>query len=571
MIQKGEFLMKILNLRIISPNNQEIQNIKFNKDGLSLIYGDISMPDDKSKTSNSLGKSLLLKFIDYILGANNDNKIVPKVLNDYKLIALVEFKNIEYEIIRILGDTKRILINEEAYELTEYKKFFKIDRTLFRNQIILTTRKNLINSYSINPNKEEMISFLKLIGINPIIIEDTDKIYSIQDQIKNLKNSKKEFLVILDELEEKKIKEQVFYLEKEIKKLEASLKEIDNKIKNIQITDIKKDIIEEYTRKNTEFKKIEEQIFSNNIEIERMESFIKEYDNIDISTSYILKLYEKVKFEIPSLVKKELTDVEKFHQNIYSDRKKVLKEQIKTLKNQNKSKKEKLEDIKEKLNQLGKVISENKIYKENIEIFKNYSKKLEDKKYLQGSLSHIVKIDEKITQKDNELDIYFANLRNNFINEKTYINQLQDSLYEFANILYRDEENSKTVNAYFNMSSKKKHQIRRPIDLTINIDYDRGEGVGQVKNNLIDILVLKFNKELDFFIQDSCCYSGIDIRQVSKTLILLDKIATKEKKQAIVSINKFQLYEDEELKKLIKEKEVITLNENNKLLKFDFK
>lgn len=571
MIQKGEFLMKILNLRIISPNNQEIQNIKFNKDGLSLIYGDISMPDDKSKTSNSLGKSLLLKFIDYILGANNDNKIVPKVLNDYKLIALVEFKNIEYEIIRILGDTKRILINEEAYELTEYKKFFKIDRTLFRNQIILTTRKNLINSYSINPNKEEMISFLKLIGINPIIIEDTDKIYSIQDQIKNLKNSKKEFLVILDELEEKKIKEQVFYLEKEIKKLEASLKEIDNKIKNIQITDIKKDIIEEYTRKNTEFKKIEEQIFSNNIEIERMESFIKEYDNIDISTSYILKLYEKVKFEIPSLVKKELTDVEKFHQNIYSDRKKVLKEQIKTLKNQNKSKKEKLEDIKEKLNQLGKVISENKIYKENIEIFKNYSKKLEDKKYLQGSLSHIVKIDEKITQKDNELDIYFANLRNNFINEKTYINQLQDSLYEFANILYRDEENSKTVNAYFNMSSKKKHQIRRPIDLTINIDYDRGEGVGQVKNNLIDILVLKFNKELNFFIQDSCCYSGIDIRQVSKTLILLDKIATKEKKQAIVSINKFQLYEDEEIKKLVEEKEIITLNENNKLLKFDFK
>ena len=40
---------------------------------------------------------------------------------------------------------------------------------------------------------------------------------------------------------------------------------------------------------------------------------------------------------------------------------------------------------------------------------------------------------------------------------------------------------------------------------------------------------------------------------------------------AIVSINKFQLYEDEEIKKLIKEKEVITLNENNKLLKFDFK
>lgn len=168
--------MKILNLKIISPNNQEIRNIKFNKEGLSLIYGDISMPNDKSKTSNSLGKSLLLKFIDYILGANNNDKIVPKVLDGYKLIALVDFENIKYEVIRILGDAKNIFINEEAYELTEYKKFFKIDRTLFKNQIILATRKNLINSYNTKPNREEMLSFLKLIGINPSIIEDTDKI-----------------------------------------------------------------------------------------------------------------------------------------------------------------------------------------------------------------------------------------------------------------------------------------------------------------------------------------------------------------------------------------------------------
>jgi len=70
-----------------------------------------------------------------------------------------------------------------------YKKFFKIDRTLFKNQIILATRKNLINSYNTKPNREEMLSFLKLIGINPSIIEDTDKIYSIQDEIKNLKKS----------------------------------------------------------------------------------------------------------------------------------------------------------------------------------------------------------------------------------------------------------------------------------------------------------------------------------------------------------------------------------------------
>ena len=59
---------------------------------------------------------------------------------------------------------------------------------------------------------------------------------------------------------------------------------------------------------------------------------------------------------------------------------------------------------------------------------------------------------------------------------------------------------------------------------------------------------------------------------MSKILeVIEEKIATSEKKQAIVSINKFQLYEDKEIKKLVEEKKVITLDENKKLLKFDFK
>ena len=62
--------MKILNLKIVSPDNEIIRDITFNYNGISFIYGNIQLPEDPTSTINSLGKTLLLKMIDFIYGAN---------------------------------------------------------------------------------------------------------------------------------------------------------------------------------------------------------------------------------------------------------------------------------------------------------------------------------------------------------------------------------------------------------------------------------------------------------------------------------------------------------------------
>ena len=73
--------MKILNLKIVSPANEIIRDVDFNYNGISFIYGNIQMPEDKTSTINSLGKTLFLKMIDFIFGANNDKEIMKKELN----------------------------------------------------------------------------------------------------------------------------------------------------------------------------------------------------------------------------------------------------------------------------------------------------------------------------------------------------------------------------------------------------------------------------------------------------------------------------------------------------------
>lgn len=80
---KVKFLMKILKLVIKDPDEKILRDVDFKENGISFIYGDIKEPDNKTSTINSLGKTLLLKFIDYILGAKVDQKIVKKDVYSY--------------------------------------------------------------------------------------------------------------------------------------------------------------------------------------------------------------------------------------------------------------------------------------------------------------------------------------------------------------------------------------------------------------------------------------------------------------------------------------------------------
>lgn len=94
--------MKILNLKIKDRDNIIVRDIDFSEEGISFIYGDIQAPENKRATINSLGKTLLIKFIDYIYGANEDPKIVKEAINGYTLDAIVKYNNKNYRIVRVL-------------------------------------------------------------------------------------------------------------------------------------------------------------------------------------------------------------------------------------------------------------------------------------------------------------------------------------------------------------------------------------------------------------------------------------------------------------------------------------
>src|SRR5699024_2666240 len=146
--------MKILKLEIIDPQSKLVRSISFKKTGVSYIYGDIQDPTNLGATINSLGKTLLLKCIDYIFGANEDSNIIKEAIHKYKLRALVLNEGKEYIVHRTLGDSDTIYIDNQHYTLTEYRDYFGIERRLYGKQFILRKKASEI-SYRTYPNKDD--------------------------------------------------------------------------------------------------------------------------------------------------------------------------------------------------------------------------------------------------------------------------------------------------------------------------------------------------------------------------------------------------------------------------------
>ncbi len=555
--------MKVLNLKIKSPNNEIIRDIDFNESGISFVYGDIKIPDNKRATINSLGKTLLLKMIDYILGANEDKQIMKDEIKNYQLHSIVEYKSKRYEVVRVIGDSSAIYIDGVKYSLTEYKDYFDIERRLYDKQVFLNSKNSLISPRR-EPSKDDYVDFFRLLKLNELMTI-TSTIYDTQDRIKKLKANQRELVNVYGEIKVQQISEEIFFIDKEVNKLSAKLNAISKKIENIEISQLKKEVFEERSRKNQELKKIKHKIEEYRIELERLEEFIEDSNKVDISNKEIIAIYDKAKQRVPEMVKRQLKEVEEFHKKVYEERKEYLTDKSEELKKVISILENDFYELSIDVDKLSAIIAVNQAYQESIKLYEKYSNDLQDFKYRQGQLSQIKIIDEQIEKEDFELSNGFEKASSILKDSTKVIGIYRDFIYDIVTKIY-DED----VKTYFDIQIKKKHQIARPIQLDLSLKGDTGEGVGEVKKNIIDYLIFRYNEYLDLLIQDSSCYNGIDPRQVSNMLLELADIAKSYNKQAIVAINWYQLSQDEDVIQYIEDNSSIVLSENDKLLKFDF-
>ena len=555
--------MKILNLKIKSPSDELIRDISFNESGISFIYGDIQEPMNKKATINSLGKTLLLKFIDYIFGANEDKKAIGEELNGYVLEAVVKHKNKQYRVKKSIGVESGIWIEDKMYPLTDYKIFFEIERSLYAKQNILN-KKNTEISYRTTPNKNDVTACLQLLNLIDMV-DDVEEIYKSQDRVADLKKQKAEIISYYGSWNVDEIDEEIYYVDKEVSRLKDEIKKISDKIRDIEVSEIQQNVVEDYAVKSRSLKELKREYEKKRLEIERLSEFIESSRKNDLSSEHVLLIFKRVNQEVPDMVKRELKEVEDFHQKVYEERAAFLGEKKKEIELDMKKIKSELEELSEKVDSIGRVIATNEVYQECIELYGKYNSDLQGLMYRQGKLSQIKNVDNSIEEAGNKLTEHFGNVSQTRKLYEVLVAEYRDFIYSLIQTIY-----DKEVVSYFDIKVRKKHMTARPISFEFNIKGDTGEGVGEVKKNLMDYLICRYNTVLEVLMQDSACYNGIDPRQVAGMLNVLGEVAERTSKQVIIAINKYQVMGYDESIEYISDNSVLTLSENDKLLKFDF-
>ncbi|MBR4059202.1 MAG: DUF2326 domain-containing protein [Lachnospiraceae bacterium] len=555
--------MRILNLKIIDPLGNVIRDIDFKKTGVSFVYGDIQEPQNKKATINSLGKTLLLKLLDYILGANEDSKIVKEDLHGYVLRAIVLFNSQEYVVTRILGDNKGIMIGNTMYTLTDYRTFFGIKRALYSKQILLEKKYTEISMRK-NADKGDVVSCLKLLGLLDMI-DDVEKIYASQDRIKDLKTQRKELISFYGNWDETEIVKEIYYIDKEVSRLQNEIRRVSEKIKDIEVAEIQQNVVEEYAEKGKKLKALKREYEAKRLECERLVEFIESSQKNDITSEHLLLIFEKVKQEIPEMVKRNLAEVEEFHRKVYEERKLFLGERKEALVKEMESLRGELDELSKKVDALGKIIATNEVYQESIELYGKYNSDLQELTYKQGKLSQVKETNDIITSESDNLTECFGKANLSRKAYDTLVSEYRDFIYGLIQDIY-DEE----VDSYFDIEVGKKHLTQRPVKFEFSIKGDTGEGVGEVKKILMDYLICKYNSEIEFLLQDSACYNGIDPRQIVGMLTAISEIAVETDKQVIIALNKYQLGGYDECIDYVVKNHAIILSEKDNLFGFDF-
>lgn len=554
--------MKILNMKLYDPAGEEIRNISFNSSGASIIFGKITQPTKKKKTTNSIGKTLLLKFIAYILGRKEKKKDYSEKICGWHIEATVEYNHKEYNVKRTLGDSKSIKIDDESYSYSNYLKFFDIDPKQNSKQILLKRRQNIISDVNIKPTKDETITVLKLLKLNNII-ELFENMRNIQEKVKAIKDYSQKFKDTLSDLKEKE-----FLLEQEKSKKQKELMELSKRIESLKIAGDSVELVKIHSEKSYQLKTLKLEQEDLKIKIKRLNEMVEDMKNMDLSSNDVIKIYNMAQVDIPEMVKRTIAEVQSFYDSMFSDKIESYSLNISDYQEQVDKIEAEITKLSPVVDDLASKIANSNLFKEAMDIYQLKNAELSEiESEYNKTIGAISNLSEK-KNLENEISQKYISLEEGMKQYEAKINEYRKYIFDLVNEIYGDDSK-----AFFDISvsSSARRIESSPIVFELNLTGEFGEGVSAVRNLLIDLLIFFYNTNLQFLVQDSACFEGIDKRQLSTLLTIIDRTATEINKQYIFSINEYHIEKiDAELQSLIKNKTVLELSEDNTLLKFRF-
>jgi uncharacterized protein YydD (DUF2326 family) len=564
-------------MRLISltANQSTFKSINFNRKGASFVVAKQQNPDqfDNTKTYNGVGKSLLVALVDFCFGAGTKNKItesLQKKLPNWQFTLTIEIKNKIYKIERLTDSPKKIKLNGENFNLTNF--CLKLQELCFdiSSDIQYLSFRSLL-PFFIRPSKNAYVKY-----------DEPQKVGTpYQKQLYNA------FLLGLDiGLAEKKM-----LLKKEItstNKLHTNIKndpilekffkgyqdsslalvDLDEKIEKLE-GDLKRfEIADDYYQIKQEADKIKRKIdrIQNTIElknnsIQNIEQSLK--ISPDVDKKEIRSIYDESKLVFQIDVEKQLSELEIFYKSLTINRGKRLQQQKQLILNEVQSLEKDFILLKQSFDNKMKFLNAHQALDVFTKVSANLTELRQSKEKLQGyeKLQHDYE-QKKIALKKEMIE-QSEKAVNYLDHAKKDIHVIMEYFRVLAKLFYPSSLSGITVK-----NNDRTNQIR--YDIEAKIQSDSSDGINSVKLFCYDVTTLmqSNNHAMNFIFHDSRLFSDIDETHCDELFkIVKDKFLDK---QYIASINQNQLNTlSNDTKKFIEKNTVQELTDesnNGKLL-----
>lgn len=435
---------------IIKKENENIRNIKFHK-GLNLIIDETPSHDTKA-TGNNIGKTTVLKLIDFCLGAKQsiiysdtetkkeEYKLVKEFLQDNNVVIILTLvENLDDENSKKIIIERNFLSGKKAIRLIngEYIKDKDFEKTLlsyifpnhkaekptfrqiishnirYKDENINNTLKTL-NSFSSDAEYETL--YLFLLGCN------FDQGAKKQEILAKIKQEK----IYKDRLEKKQTKNAY---EVALSILENEIEELENKKNSLNINpDFEQDLERLNQVKyflNRESSKV------TNLKIRRdliNDSKNEILDNkSDIDLKQLRAIYEQATDKIDSL-QKTFDDLVHYHNNMVLKKVKFITEELPDLEKQIDTVEINIKKLLEEEKSLTEKIAKSDSFSQLEEIIATINEKYRQKGEYENIISQLTEAEKNLEQYNNELNV---------LDKKLFSDEFEENLKKQINIFNR--------------------------------------------------------------------------------------------------------------------------------------
>jgi len=495
---------------IIQKGNDVIRDILFKK-GTNLIIDDTSTPN-RQDTGNNIGKTTVLRLIDFCLGAdgkniytdtefkdNSNNTIVENFLKDNNItIKLTLVKDIENEnsqkiTIRKNFNSRKDKIQEINDETYNDDKVFdrKLKELIFNSTLPKPSFRQII-SKNIRYEKERLANTIKVLH-NNTNKEAYEAIYLFWLGIESDNLARKQQLYELQSIEGKlqsrllkendlqQIEQSLLVVERDINKLNSKKESFNINENFSDDLNILNNLKSKINKLTTEINRLE---FRRTLIIESKSEL--ENDFVNINTNQIKLLYQNAK-RLISDIQVTFEQTLDFHNNMLSEKIKFVTQELPNIENELSKQKKQLNHYLSEEKQLSE-----KLYKtgaiEDLQIIIIELNKLHERK---GSLEEQKRLWESSNTKLKEIKDELDVINQTISNKETIINNRIVKFNEyFADI------SMKLYNERFILSQSKNE---RAYSLNIkSIEGNLGTGKKKVQIAAFDFAHIQFCDQVEF-------------------------------------------------------------------------